>query len=95
MCLALNIAKMAKGRFSPATIQEMQYLNKKPRLEFREEIGWGGQFPGYDEVKAAIGRHPATLCQNHMDGSLPGQNGTTTNLQICWRRKGLGASPSN
>jgi hypothetical protein len=33
MSLALNVAKMAKGGFSWATIQETQQLNKKPRAE--------------------------------------------------------------
>jgi hypothetical protein len=30
MCLAVNMAKMAKEGFSSATIEETKYLNKKP-----------------------------------------------------------------
>jgi len=36
MCLALNMAKMAKEGFSRAAIEEMEYLIKKPRAEVRE-----------------------------------------------------------
>ena len=37
MWLAMNMAKMAKGGFSRAAIEEMQYLIKKPCTEIREE----------------------------------------------------------
>jgi hypothetical protein len=37
MRLALNMAKMAKGRFSRAAIEETQQLIKKPRADIREE----------------------------------------------------------
>jgi hypothetical protein len=37
MRLALNIAKMAKGGFSHAAVEETQYLIKKPRAKVREE----------------------------------------------------------
>jgi hypothetical protein len=47
MHLALNMAKMAKGGFSCATIEETQYLIKKPRAEVREERNWGVVFTGY------------------------------------------------
>jgi hypothetical protein len=33
MRLALNMAKMAKGGFSHAAVEETQYLIKKPRTE--------------------------------------------------------------
>jgi len=33
MCLALNMAKMAKGGFSHTAIEETQFLIKKPRAE--------------------------------------------------------------
>jgi hypothetical protein len=36
MCLALNMAKMAKGGISPAALEETQQLIKKPRAEVRE-----------------------------------------------------------
>jgi hypothetical protein len=37
MRLALNMAKMAKGGFSCATIEETQQLIKKPCAEVQEE----------------------------------------------------------
>ena len=37
MRLALNMAKMAKGGFPRATIEETQFLVKKPVAEVREE----------------------------------------------------------
>ena len=46
MCLALNIAKMAKGGFSRAAIEETQQLIKKPRSEVREEKKRVMSFPG-------------------------------------------------
>jgi hypothetical protein len=57
----LNMAKMAKGGFSRATIEETQYLIKKPCAEVREEKKRGVEFPGHKQVKAAIERHPAML----------------------------------
>jgi len=36
MCHALNMARMAQEGFSHATIEEMQYLTKKPLAEVRE-----------------------------------------------------------
>jgi len=54
MCLALNMAKMAKGGFSRAAIGEMQQLIKKPRAELREEKKWGVVFPRHNKEKAAI-----------------------------------------
>jgi hypothetical protein len=95
ICLALNMAKMAKGGFSHAVVEETQYLIKKPRAEVREENKRGVAFPGHKKVKAAIARHPAMLCQNHTPGCLPCQNDTTKNLQTRWRRTGTGAPPPN
>ena len=95
MCLALNMAKMAKCGFSRAAVEEMQYLIKKPRAEVREEKKRGVEFHGHNKVKAAIARHPAMLRQNQTPGCLPCQNGTAKNLQTRWRRKGKGAPPPN
>ena len=95
MRLALNMAKMAKGGFSRAAVEETQYLIKKPRAEVREEKKRGVEFPGHNKVKAAIARHPAMLRQNQMPGCLPCQNGTAKNPQTRWRRKGTGAPPPN
>jgi len=93
MRLALNMAKMAKGGFSRAATEEMQYLIKKSRAEVREERKRGVEFPGHKKVMAAMERHPAIIHQNHTDGCLPCQNGTARNPQTCWRRKGTGAQP--
>ena len=45
MCLALNMAKMAKEGFSRAAIGEMKYLIKKPPAEVRDEKKRGVEFP--------------------------------------------------
>jgi len=95
MRLALNMAKMAKGGFSRAAVEETQYLIKKPRAEVREEKKRGVEFPGHNKVKAAIARHPAMLGQNQTHGCLPCPNGTAKNLQTRWRCKGTGAPPPN
>jgi hypothetical protein len=95
MRLALNLAKMAKGGFSHAAVQETQYLIKKPRAEVREEKKRGVVFPGHNKVKAAIARHPAMLRQNQTPRCHPCQNGTAKNPQTSWRRKGTGAPPPN
>jgi len=76
MCLALNIAKMAKGGFSRAAIEETQQLIKIPRAEVREEEKLGVEFPGHQKVRAAMERLPAMVYKNHMAGCLPCQNGT-------------------
>jgi len=94
MHLALNMAKMAKGVFLRATIEETQFLIKKPRAEVREEKQQGVEFPGHKTVKAAMERHPAMLWENQTDGCLPCHNGTAKNPQTPWRRKGTGAPPS-
>jgi hypothetical protein len=93
MCLALNMAKMAKEGFSRAAIEETKYLFKKPRAEVREEKTRGVEFPGHKKVKAAIQRNPAMLRHIQTPGCLPCQNGTAKNLQTRWRRKGTGAPP--
>jgi len=93
MRLALNMARMAKGGFSRATIEEMQQLIKKPCAEVREEKKRGVEFPGHQKVKAAMERHPAMVYNNHTTGCLPCQNGTAKNPQTRWRRKGTAAPP--
>jgi hypothetical protein len=42
---ALKMAKMAKGGFSHAAIEEIQYLAKKSHTEVREENTWGVEVP--------------------------------------------------
>jgi hypothetical protein len=93
MRLALNMAKMAKGGFSRAAVEETQQLIKKPRAEVREEKKRGVEFPGHKKVKATMERHPAMVYQNHTAGCLPCQNGTAKNPQTRWRRKGTAAPP--
>jgi len=93
MRLAVNIAKMANEGLSRAAIEETRFLIKKPHAEVREGKKWGVEFLGHDMMKAVIERHPAMLYQNHMAGCLPCLNGTATNLQTHWRRKGTGAPP--
>jgi len=58
---ALNTAKMAKGGFSCATIEETQFPIHKPWPRVQEEKNWGVEFSGRKNVKAAMERHPAML----------------------------------
>jgi len=95
MCVALNMAKMAKAGFSHTAIVKTQYLIKKPRAEVREAKKRGVQFPGHNKVKAAMERHPAMLRQNHTPGCHSCQHGTAKKLQSTWRHNGTGAPPSN
>jgi len=55
------MAKIAKGGFSRAAIEETQHLIKKPHAEVREVMKWRVEFPGDGKVKAAIERHPAMV----------------------------------
>jgi len=93
MRLALNMAKMAKGGFSRAAIEEPQQLIRKPRAEVWEETKRGVEFPGQRKVKAAIERHPAMVYENQTDGCLPCQNGSAKNPRTRWRHRGTGAPP--
>jgi len=93
MCLAMNMAKMAKGGFLHAAIEDIQFLIKIPWAWVREEKMRGVEFPGHNNVKAAMERHLAMVRENQTDGCLPCQNGKAQNLQTCWRRKGTGAPP--
>jgi len=90
MCLALNVAIMAKGECSRATIEETHQLIKKPGAKVREEKNQGVEFPGKKKVKAVIERHPAMIRENQMDGCLSCQNGTEMYPQSRWRCKGMG-----
>jgi len=64
MCLALNMAKMAKGAFSSVAMKETQYLIKKPRPAVQEGKKRGVEFPWHNKVKAAIESHLAMLRHN-------------------------------
>ena len=46
MRLPLNLAKIDKGGFSHAAIEEMQQLIKNPRVEVPEEKMQAVEFPG-------------------------------------------------
>ena len=54
MRLALNKAKIAKEGFSGTAIQQTKILMKKPCAEVRDEKKRGVEFPGHQDVKAAI-----------------------------------------
>jgi len=95
MRLALNMAKMAKGGFSRAAVEEPQYLIKKPRANVQEEKKRSVELSGNNQVKAAIARHPAMLRQNQTPGCLPCLNGTANSPQTHWRCKATGAPPRN
>jgi len=88
--LGLHMAKMAKGGFACATIEETQYLIKKPCVEVREEKQWGVVFPGHRMLNTAIERHPTMVLGNLMDGCLHYQIGTGMNPQTC---KGTSVPP--
>jgi hypothetical protein len=94
MHLALNMGKMAKGMFSHSAIEEMQQLIKTPRAEVQEEKKQRVAFPGHQQVKAAIPRHPAMVYKNHMAGCFPCQNSTAKNPQTRCRRKGTAPPPA-
>jgi hypothetical protein len=79
MCLALNMARIAKEGFSCAAIEKTQYLIKTPRAVVREVKKQGIQFPGHQKVKTAIQRHPTMRRQNNTSCCLPGEDGTTKN----------------
>jgi hypothetical protein len=93
MCLALNMAKMAKEGFLRAAIEDMKYLIKTLRAKVQEEMKRGVEFAGHSKVKAAIQRHPAKLRHNQTSGCLRCQNGTAKNPQTRWRRKETGENP--
>jgi len=93
MCLALNVATMAKEGFSRTAIEETQFLFKKPRAEVREEKKRGVEFPGHRQEKAGIEKNPAMLRQNQMAGCIPCRNAMPKNPQTRWRPKGTGAPP--
>jgi len=91
MCLALNMAKMAKGEYSRAANEETLHLIKKPRAEVQEENKLGVEFPAHREVKSAIEQQWAMIYEYQTDRCLPGQNGTAENPPTCWRHKSMGA----
>jgi len=95
MCLALNMAKMAKEEISHYTIEETQWLINKPRTKVDEEKKQGVEFPGHIKVQAAMERGADMLPQNHMAGCLPCQHGTVKHPPTLWGCKSTGAPPPN
>jgi hypothetical protein len=93
ICLALNMAKMAKGGYLQATMEQTQQLIKKLCTQVQEEKMREVEFPGHKKMQAAIERHAAMVYKNHTNSFLPRQNGTTKNPQAPWRGKGTGAPP--
>jgi len=93
MCLALNMAKVAKGGFWRMAMYETRFLNKKPCGKVRDEKKLGVEFPGHRKVKDALEWHPAMRHQHHTPGCLPRQNGIAKNPQTQWRRKRTGTPP--
>jgi len=93
MRLALNLAKMARGGFSRAAIEETQFLIEKPRAEVWDETKSRVEFSGHNNLKAAIESHTAMLQESQMDGCPPCQNVTAQNPQRRWRCKRTGAPP--
>jgi len=85
--LAMNMAKMAKGGFLHATIEETQQLIKKHCAKVRAELNCGVGYPGHEQGKAGIERHPAMVQENQMDGFHPCQNGTANNSKTRWTHK--------
>jgi len=76
ICLAWNMAKMAKGGFSHTAIEDTQYLINKPRAEVREEKKRGVEFRAHRKLNAAMQRHTAMIRQKHTDRCRRCQNGT-------------------
>jgi len=93
MCLAVNMATLAKGRVSGAALQETEELIKNPVAEVREEKKQGVEVPAHKNVQAAIERHLALDYKYHTASYHPCQNGAAQNLQTRWRRKRTTAPP--
>jgi hypothetical protein len=70
MRLALDMANMAKGRFSQAAMEEAQEPIHEPPAEDREEMKPVVQSHGHYKVKVVIESHLAMVCENQMDGCL-------------------------
>jgi len=92
--LTLSLAKIAKGEFSRAAIQETQQMIMKPRAKVREEKKRGAGFTVHKKVKAAMERHLAMVYRNHTAGCLPCQNVTAKNPETRWRRNEIAVPPT-
>jgi hypothetical protein len=81
---------MAKHGISRSGIEETTDLINKPIAEIREEKIHRVEFRGHRSVKAVIGKHPAMMLENQLDGCLPCQNDSIVNPSTRWKRKGTG-----
>jgi hypothetical protein len=88
MPFALRMARIAKGRFLRAAIQETQLLIMIPRSEVQKETNRGVEFPGNQKAHSAMERHLAMVYKNHTAGCLPWQSGTAMNPQTRWSWRG-------
>jgi hypothetical protein len=70
MCRPLNIAKIPNGIFSRYTTEQTQYQLNKLLAEVGEANTRGVGFLGHNQVKAALERHPAMICQKQSDNCL-------------------------
>jgi hypothetical protein len=93
MRLALNMAKIARGGFSRAAIEETQQQIRKPRAEVRDGKKWGVEFPRNKLVKPLIEWHPAMVYTNQTDSCIPCHNGTARHPQPRGRCSQTGAPP--
>jgi hypothetical protein len=94
MRLALTMAKIVKGEFSRAAIEDILQPIKKPHAEVQEEMMWRVEFPGQNKVQSVMEAHLAMVCRNQTDGCLPSQNATANNSQPPCRCKGKGPHPT-
>jgi len=93
LCLASNMAKMAKGWISHDAMVKMQYRIRKHRAGVQDKKMWGVGFHAHTRVKATIEWHLAMVLESNIVSCLPCQNGTRKNPQTCWRCKRPGATP--
>jgi hypothetical protein len=89
------MAKIAKGDFAHASLEETQFLIKKSCANVWEEKKREVEIPGHKTLKAAVESHPAMLRQNHMARCLPCHNGTAKNPQTRCRYTGTGPPQPN
>lgn len=90
-CLALNMAKLAKGEFLHVAMEETKHLIQIPCTEPPLLMMQRVEFLVRRKVKAAMEGNPTMVSENQTQGCLPCQNGATMNPQTCWRCNGTGA----
>ena len=93
MRLAWSMANMAKGGCLHATVEETQFLVKKPQAEVQREEKRRVEFPGHTDVKAGMKIQQAMHWEKQTYGCLLCQYDTAQTPQKCWRCEGTGAPP--